>query len=48
MLVDWFDFWLNGHEETDPAKSKQYARWREMKKSSNAAVQSTIGNPSAR
>lgn len=30
MLVDWFDFWLNGHEVPDPAKANQYGRWREM------------------
>ena len=33
MLVDWYDFWLNGHEDDDPAKAAQYARWRQMKKS---------------
>lgn len=31
--VDWFDFWLNGHEDSDPAKADQYARWRELRKS---------------
>jgi dienelactone hydrolase len=36
LLVDWFDFWLNGHEEPDLAKAEQYGRWREMQKSSNA------------
>lgn len=30
--VDWFDFWLNGHEDPDPAKAGQYARWRELRK----------------
>jgi hypothetical protein len=30
--VDWFDFWLRGHEDPDPAKAEQYARWREMRK----------------
>jgi len=30
--ADWFDFWLNGHEDSDPAKAEQYKRWREMKK----------------
>jgi len=30
--VDWFDFWLNGHEDPDPAKAEQYARWRELRK----------------
>lgn len=38
MLVDWFDFWLNGHESTDPKKSEQYARWREMRKTTDAMV----------
>jgi dipeptidyl aminopeptidase/acylaminoacyl peptidase len=32
MLVDWYDFWLNGHEDDDPAKAAQYARWRQMKR----------------
>jgi dipeptidyl aminopeptidase/acylaminoacyl peptidase len=32
MVVDWYDFWLNGHEDGDPAKAAQYARWRQMKK----------------
>ena len=30
--VDWYDFWLNGHEDSDPAKAEQYARWRELRK----------------
>jgi dipeptidyl aminopeptidase/acylaminoacyl peptidase len=31
MIVDWFDFWLNGHEEPDSAKAEQYARWRKLR-----------------
>jgi hypothetical protein len=31
MLVDWFDFWLNGHEDPNPAKAEQYARWRKLR-----------------
>jgi dipeptidyl aminopeptidase/acylaminoacyl peptidase len=31
MIVDWFDFWLNDHEDTDPSKADQYRRWRRMK-----------------
>ena len=31
MIVDWFDFWLNGHEHDDPGKSDQYKRWRQMR-----------------
>jgi hypothetical protein len=31
-VVDWFDFWLNGNEDPDPAKTEQYRRWRELRK----------------
>lgn len=31
MIVDWFDFWLNGHEDDDPGKKDQYQRWRRMR-----------------
>ena len=30
--ADWFDFWLNGKEDQDPAKAAQYARWRGLRK----------------
>ncbi|MCU1224333.1 MAG: hypothetical protein JWQ42_2426 [Edaphobacter sp.] len=30
--VDWFDFWLNGHEDPDANKAEQYARWRMFRK----------------
>jgi len=30
--VDWFCFWLKGEEDPDPAKTEQYARWRELRK----------------
>jgi dienelactone hydrolase len=33
MLVDWFDFWLNGHEDPSPEKAAQYGRWRELRRS---------------
>lgn len=29
--VDWFDFWLNGREDADPAKAQQYAGWRRLR-----------------
>jgi hypothetical protein len=29
--VDWFDFWLNSRVDPDPAKAKQYKRWRTMR-----------------
>jgi hypothetical protein len=28
--VDWFDFWLNGHESADPTKREQYIRWKKL------------------
>ncbi len=31
MLVDWFDFWLCGHEDAEPVKAEQYARWRRLR-----------------
>jgi hypothetical protein len=30
--VDWFCFWLKGEEDPDPAKTEQYARWRELRR----------------
>jgi len=29
--VDWFCFWLKGHEDDDPAKADQYTRWRDLR-----------------
>jgi hypothetical protein len=29
--VDWFDFWLNDHEDPDEKKMGQYARWRKLR-----------------
>jgi hypothetical protein len=29
--VDWFDFWFNGHEDSDPLKADQYARWKKLR-----------------
>jgi dipeptidyl aminopeptidase/acylaminoacyl peptidase len=39
--VDWFDFWLKGEEDSDPKKSQEYARWREMKQLHHANVGTT-------
>lgn len=36
--VDWFDFWLQGREDPDPAKAEQYRRWREMRASAGRGV----------
>jgi hypothetical protein len=29
--VDWWDFWLNGHEDPDLEKAEQYKSWRTMR-----------------
>jgi hypothetical protein len=29
--VDWWDFWLNNHEDAVPEKADQYSSWREMR-----------------
>ena len=34
--VDWFDFWLNGHEDPASAKGEQYARWRKLRELNEA------------
>lgn len=31
--IDWFRFWLKNERDEDPAKSAQYARWTELKAS---------------
>ena len=42
--VDWFDFWLNGHEDADPAKREQYEGWRDLK-TQRDAVSRTVRPP---
>ncbi|MGF7170817.1 dipeptidyl aminopeptidase/acylaminoacyl peptidase [Sphingobium xanthum] len=29
--LDWFDFWLLGREDPDPAKAEQYRRWQQLR-----------------
>jgi len=31
-IVDWFRFWLEGEEESNPENAGQYARWRGLRK----------------
>jgi len=45
--VDWFDFWLNGYEDPDPAKADQYDRWRKMRDQQRQSVQGGIGSGKA-
>jgi len=42
-VIDWFDFWLRGREDPDPAKAAQYARWRAMRTAAPAS--SAPGGP---
>jgi dipeptidyl aminopeptidase/acylaminoacyl peptidase len=42
MIVDWFDFWLNGHEENDPTKREQYVRWRKLRQSRDTSEGVTL------
>jgi dipeptidyl aminopeptidase/acylaminoacyl peptidase len=37
-VVDWYDFWLNNHEDPDAAKVEQYARWRELRERRDAVL----------
>lgn len=37
--VDWFDFWLNSHEDPDPMKSAQYKRWRGLRNMPSEVVE---------
>jgi hypothetical protein len=29
-VVDWYSFWLQGYEDSDPAKAEQYTRWEKL------------------
>ena len=36
--VDWMDFWLNGREDPDPNKKKQYERWYTLRAQQEAVI----------
>lgn len=38
--VDWFRFWLQGYEDPDPSKTKQYERWRKLRSLHNSQASS--------
>lgn len=44
--VDWYDFWLNGHEDPDPAKAAQYVRWRKLREQHQADLAALPEPPS--
>lgn len=31
LNLDWFRFWLEGEEDSDPRKAEQYSRWRQLR-----------------
>lgn len=35
--LDWFSFWLQGHEDPAPDKAKEYARWRAFRATRSAS-----------
>ncbi len=45
--LDWFNFWLQGREDSDPAKRDQYARWRSMRDQLARLPSSGAGQASA-
>jgi len=47
--VDWFRFWLQDYEDTDPVKVEQYKRWRELRKmqAENDAKDKTAKEPAS-
>jgi dipeptidyl aminopeptidase/acylaminoacyl peptidase len=38
--VDWFSFWLQGNEDTDPAKRDRYKHWEDLRQSSASDIRS--------
>jgi dienelactone hydrolase len=36
--LDWFRFWLQDHEDPDPAKAEQYVRWRGLRKMESTSM----------
>jgi dipeptidyl aminopeptidase/acylaminoacyl peptidase len=39
--LEWFDFWLRGIEDPDPAKADQYRRWRGLRATAKIGVSPT-------
>src|SRR5258708_39076891 len=40
--LDWFRFWLQGKEDSDPAKAEQYVRWRELRRLQEEGEKKTL------
>ncbi len=43
--VDWFAFWLNGEEDSNPAKAEQYSRWRELRNLQEQSMKKFASEP---
>jgi hypothetical protein len=40
--VDWFRFWLQGYEDTDPTKKNQYKRWEHLRELQDAEDMASV------
>jgi len=40
--VDWFRFWLQGYQDAEPGKAKQYARWRRLRSMESHEQRSSV------
>lgn len=43
--VDWYDYWLNGHKDADPAKAARYKLWDRMKENLPTCPKDNIPAP---
>lgn len=44
LNYDWFRFWLQGYEDSNPDKSEQYRRWREMRQERCSLPEAPVPN----
>ncbi|MCW1430884.1 Atxe2 family lasso peptide isopeptidase [Novosphingobium sp. JCM 18896] len=43
--LDWFDYWLAGKRDADPAKAAQYERWDALRRLRDAGADHAAANP---
>jgi dipeptidyl aminopeptidase/acylaminoacyl peptidase len=41
-VVDWWDFWLNSHEDPDPAKHEQYKGWETLRDQRDSMLETDV------
>jgi hypothetical protein len=46
--VDWMRFWLQGYEDSDPAKKAQYERWEHLRELQDADAKKSTEASSSR